>query len=206
VLVPISRVALAAADRPGVAFDAFFTHILMHELMHGLGPHDISVGGRATTVRAELKETYSALEEAKADISGLWALQYLVDKGTLGRSLERSMYTTFLASCFRTLRFGLSDSHARGMAVQLNRLLDKGAFTVNADGTFAVDHARVKGAVAEVTRELITIQAEGNAAKARELLTTLAVIRPQVQGVIDRMKTVPVDIEPRFTAADELSR
>ena len=205
VLLPISKVALAAADRPGVSFDAFFTHILMHELMHGLGPHDITVGGRATTVREELKDAYSALEEAKADISGLWALQYLVDKGTLDRSLARSMYTTFLASAFRTLRFGLSDSHARGIAIQLNTLLDKGAFTVNADGTFAVDHGRVKPAVAELTRDLITIQGTGNAARARELLTTMAVVRPPVQRVLDRLKAVPVDIEPRFTAAEELA-
>ena len=197
---------LAAADRPGVSFEAFFTHILMHELMHGLGPHNITLGGRATTVREELKESYSTLEEAKADISGLWALQYLVDKGMLDRSLERSMYTTFLASAFRTLRFGLSDAHARGMALQLNTLLDKGAFKVSADGTFAVDHARVKTAVAELAGELITIQGKGNAARARELLTTLAVVRPQVQRALDRMKAVPVDIEPRFTAAEELGR
>jgi hypothetical protein len=205
VLVPISRVALAAADRPGVSFEAFFTHILMHELMHGLGPHDIKVGGRTTTVREELKDAYSSLEEAKADISGLWALQYLVDKGTLPRSLERSIYTTFLASAFRTIRFGLSSSHARGIAIQLNTLLDKGAFEVNADGTFAVDHARVKTAVAELTRDLITIQGEGNAARARELLTTMAIVRPPVQRVLDRLKAVPVDIEPRFTAAETLS-
>ena len=206
VLLPISKVALAAADRPGVSFDAFFTHILMHELMHGLGPHDITLGGRATTVREELKETYSVLEEAKADVSGLWALQYLVDKGTLDRSLERSMYTTFLASCFRTIRFGLSSSHARGIAIQLNTLLDKGAFKVNPDGTFAVDHGRIKPAVAELTRDLITIQGEGNATRARELLTTMAVVRPTVQRVLDRLKAVPVDIEPKFTAAEELAR
>ena len=205
VLLPISRVALAAADRAGVSFDAFFTHILMHELMHGLGPHDIRIGGRATTVREELKDAYSTLEEAKADISGLWALQYLVDKGTLPRSLERSMYTTFLASAFRTIRFGLSSSHARGIAIQLNTLLDKGAFKVNADGTFAVDHARVKTAVAELSGELITIQGEGNGARARELLTTMAVVRPPVQRVLDRLKSVPVDIEPRFTAAEQLA-
>lgn len=206
VLLPISKVALAAADRPGVSFDAFFTHILMHELMHGLGPHDIRVGGRATTVREELKDAYSVLEEAKADISGLWALQYLVDKGTLDRSLERSMYTTFLASSFRTIRFGLSSSHARGIAIQLNTLLDKGAFKVNPDGTFAVDHARIKQAVAELTRDLITIQGEGNSARARELLTTMAVVRPPVQRVLVRLKGVPVDIEPQFTAAEALAR
>jgi hypothetical protein len=206
VLRPISRVALAAADRPAVSFDAFFTHILMHELMHGLGPHDITVGGRATTVRAELKESYSAMEEAKADISGLWALQYLVDKGMLDRALERSMYTTFLASAFRTIRFGLSSSHARGIAMQLNTLLDKGAFRVNADGTFAVDHARIKPAVAELTRELITIQARGDAAGAQELLKAMAIVRPQVQRVLDRLKAVPVDIKPEFTAAEALTR
>ena len=77
VLLPIAKVALTPADRKNVSFDAFFTHILMHELMHGLGPHNITVGGRATTVRQELKETYSAIEEAKADVSGLWALAQL---------------------------------------------------------------------------------------------------------------------------------
>ena len=79
VLLPISKIALPAADQAKVSFDAFFTHILMHELMHGLGPHNITVGGRQTTVRQELKETYSAIEEAKADVSGLWALRYLAD-------------------------------------------------------------------------------------------------------------------------------
>ena len=128
-----------------------------------------------------------------------------MDKGTLARSLERSMYTTFLASSFRTIRFGLSSPHARGIAIQLNTLLDKGAFKVNADGTFAVDHGRIKPAVAELTRDLITIQGEGNAARARELLATMAVVRPPVQRVLDRLKAVPVDIEPRFTAAEELA-
>ncbi len=139
VLRPIAAVALAPADRANVAFDAFFTHILMHELVHGLGPHALTVNGRATTVRQELKDTYSAIEEAKADAAGLFALQFLVDKGTLPKSMEQTMYTTFLASAFRSIRFGITEAHGRGQAVQLNYLLDQGAFTVNADGTFAVD-------------------------------------------------------------------
>ena len=106
VLLPISKVALAAKDQANVAFDAFFTHILMHELMHGLGPHNIIVGGRPTTVRQELKETYSTIEEAKADISGLFALQFLVDRGKLDKKFEQTMYTTYLASMFRSIRFG----------------------------------------------------------------------------------------------------
>ncbi len=85
VLEPIAKVALPAPQQENVSFDAFFTHILMHELMHGLGPHNISVGGRQTTVRQELKETYSAIEEAKADVSGLWALKQLADAGKIDK-------------------------------------------------------------------------------------------------------------------------
>jgi hypothetical protein len=204
VLVPIAQVALAPADRGTIAFDAFFTHILMHELVHGLGPHGISVGGRATTVRQELKDTYSAIEEAKADIAGLFALQFLVDRGQLPKELERTMYTTFLASAFRSIRFGINEAHGRGQAVQLNYLLDKKAFVVNADGTFAVATGAIRDAVAALTREIMTLQAEGDYAAARTMLDTLGTIRPETQAVLDKLKDVPVDIAPRFTSATAL--
>jgi hypothetical protein len=206
VLVPISKIALASADRPNLDFEAFFTHILMHELMHGLGPQRIRVSGRDSTVRLELKDLYSAIEEAKADISGLWALQQLVDKGTLDRSFERTMYTTFLASAFRSIRFGINEAHGRGQALQLNRLLDAGAFRVAADGTFSVDATRVKAAVADLTRELMTIEAHGDYVAAKQLLETMAVNRPQTLRVLERLETIPVDIEPRFTTAERLTR
>ena len=206
VLLPISKVALAAGDRGDLDFDAFFTHILMHELMHGLGPGNIRVGGRETTVRLELKDAYSAIEEAKADISGLWALQQLVDRGVLDHSLERTMYTTFLASAFRSIRFGTGDAHGRGQALQLNRLLDAGAFRVAADGTFAVDRATIKGAVAALTAELMTLEAHGDYAGAKALLAQQAVVRPETRRVLERLQDVPVDILPRFTTAEALSR
>src|SRR6266550_1660089 len=93
-LIPISRVVLAPAQQNNLAFDAFFTHILMHELMHGLGPHNITVNGQSTTVRLELKDRYSSIEEAKADVTGLWALQYLIDKGVIEKEMQRTLYTT----------------------------------------------------------------------------------------------------------------
>ncbi|MFO7276274.1 MAG: hypothetical protein DIU56_004485 [Pseudomonadota bacterium] len=205
VLKPISRIVLAREDHDAVAFEPFFTHILMHELMHGLGPQTIRVGARETTVRQELKELNGPLEEAKADVSGLWALQYLMDKGVIDKSQERAMYVTFLASSFRTLRFGLGSAHARGMAVQLNHLLDSGAVSIGADGTFSLDLERAKAAVTELTRRLMTIQAQGDYAGAKELFDRMAVIRPQVQAAIDRLTDVPVDIAPRFVTAEELT-
>src|SRR4026209_1694444 len=157
VLVPISKIALPAADQSKIAFDAFFTHILMHELMHGLGPHNITVGGRKTTVRQELKETYSAIEEAKADVSGLWALRYLADHKQLDPAIAKTMYTTFLASAFRSIRFGVNEAHGRGIAIQMNYLLDAGAFKVRPGGTFAVDDAKIADAVTALTRDIMTL-------------------------------------------------
>jgi peptidase M49-like protein len=203
-LKPISEIVLGAADRPALSFDAFFTHIVMHELMHGLGPHSITVNGRATTVRQELKETYSFMEEAKADISGLFALQHLIDKGSLPRSLESSMYTTFLASAFRSIRFGVNEAHGKGIAVQLNYLLDQGGFTVRPDGTFAVNPDRIKEGVTTLTRDLMTIEAEGDYAKAKALGERLGVVRPPVERALDKLLSIPVDIEPRFTTAAQL--
>ena len=204
VLQPIAKVALTPKDQPNVAFDAFFTHILMHELMHGLGPHNITVGGRVTTVRQEFKETYSAMEEAKADISGLFALQFLVDKGQLEKQYEQTMYTTYLASMFRSIRFGLNEAHGRGVAMQLNYFLDNGGVTVSADGTFAVNPSKIKENVVNLTRDLMTMQAVGGYNDAKQMIEKLAVVRPPVQVILDRLKDVPVDIEPRFVTAEQL--
>jgi hypothetical protein len=201
VLVPIAGTVLAPADRKNVTFDAFFTHILMHELMHGLGPHEVAGHG---TVRAALQETYSAIEEAKADASGLWAMQVLVDKGVLDRAFEHTMYTTFLASAFRSIRFGLEEAHGKGIALQLNTLLDAGAVVVAPGGTFSVDPAKVKDAVRALTTELLMLEANGDHAKAAEVIRTRAVIRPEVKRLLDKLTKVPIDIEPRFVTAQKL--
>jgi hypothetical protein len=205
VLTPISKVALSSADQARVSFDAFFTHILMHELMHGLGPHNITVAGKATTVRQELKETYSAIEEAKADASGLWALAELARARHVDAAIAKTMYTTFLASAFRSIRFGINEAHGRGIAIQLNYLLDAGGFRVSSDGTFAIDESKVAGAVTSLTRELMTLQAEGNYKKAKALIEELGVVRPQVQKILDKLAAVPVDIEPRFITAEKIA-
>lgn len=206
VLLPISTIALSAADHQKVSFEAFFTHILMHELMHGLGPHDITVGGRRTTVRHELKETYSAIEEAKADASGLWALRYLADHKLIDAGIIKTMYTTFLASAFRSIRFGVTEPHGRGIAIQMNYLLDAGGFKVRPDGSFTVDASKIGDGVASLTREVMTLQAEGSYAKAKALIERLGIVRPEVQKVLDKLVGIPIDIEAKFTTAETLTR
>jgi hypothetical protein len=209
-LTPIAKLVLRPEAQADLDFDSFFTHILAHEITHGLGPHITKNGGKESTPRQDLKDTYSTIEEAKADMAGLWALAYMMDKGQLkdtlgqGERAERKLYNTFLASAFRTLHFGLTDSHARGMAIQLNYLLDKGAFVSHGDGTFSTDFGKVKQAVIDLNREFLTIEATGDYARAKDMMTKYVVIRPDVQKALDKMKVVPNDIRPAFTTATML--
>ncbi len=201
VLEPISRVALDQNQLGLVSFESFFTHILAHELMHGLGPHTITVNGEETTVRKSMKELSSAMEEAKADISGLFALDYLIERGVVTHISRDQLYTTFLASVFRTLRFGVASAHGRGMVLQVNFLLDEGGFEyVPETETFRVNHERVGEAVRKLTSLIMTIQAEGDYNRAAELLKTYVVIRPEIQKTLDALSQIPVDIEPLFPA------
>jgi hypothetical protein len=202
-LTPIAKLVLAPQAQASLQFESFFTHILAHEMSHGIGPHQITVNGKASTPRQELKELYSAIEEAKADVLGLYMLQFLADKGYVKQD-EKSLYTTFLASSFRTLRFGLLEAHGKGMAVQFNYLTDKGAF-VYRNGVWEVDAAKIKGAVRDLAHDLLTIEATGDYAGAKQMFDKLAILRPDTAATIARMNNLPVDIRVSFVTADAIA-
>jgi len=213
VLLPVAKRLLPDQAQSDVNFQAFFTHIVAHELMHGLGPHEITVTARkhSSTPRLELKEVYGPIEEAKADVTGLFALQFLIDQGQaragqpLAGLTEKNLYTTYVASSFRSLRFGATEAHARGQAVQINYLLDKGAVVAQPDGRFAVDVMKMKQAVRDLDHELLTLEATGDYAGAKRMLDRMGVIRPQTRHVLDTLADIPVDIEPLYVTAQQLA-
>jgi len=186
-LEPIAKRVLASGDQGDLSFNAFFTHILAHEMTHGIGPQN--------NVRQYLKELHSAIEEAKADATGLFMMQYLFDHKLLPAA-EKPLYTTFLASSFRTLRFGVHEAHGKGMALQFNYLMDKGAFVARPDGTFAVDFAKIQPAVRDLVHDLLTIEATGDYAGAKKMLDELGVLRPALQQALSKLTDIPTDIEP----------
>lgn len=206
-LEPIAKRMLTPASQKDLSFDSFFTHILAHELSHGIGPHQITVAGRATSPRQELKELYSAIEEAKADVTGLYMLQHLYDRKLIPATpaTERQLYTTFLASTFRTLRFGLNDAHGKGMAMQVNYITDKGGFIAHPDGTFEVNFEKIRGALRDLDHDLLTIEATGDYAGAKKMLDGLGVIRPNMQKALNGLAGIPVDIQPVFVTANQVA-
>jgi len=187
ILDPIAHRVLSGGDQRDLSFNAFFTHILAHEMSHGIGPQN--------NVRQSLKELHSAIEEAKADATGLFFLQYMYDHKLLPAA-EKSLYVTFLASSFRTLRFGVHEAHGKGMALQFNYLLDKGGFVARPDGTFGVDSAKIQGAVRDLVHDLLTIEATGDYARAKKMLDEMGVIRPELAQAIGKLSDIPTDIEP----------
>ncbi|HLF20121.1 MAG TPA: hypothetical protein VI704_04990, partial [Bacteroidota bacterium] len=152
--------------------------------------------------RQAMKDLSSALEEAKADISGLFLLQYLIDKGELEQSFEKKMYATYLAGTFRSIRFGIKEAHGKGMALQFNYLLDEQAFTYDEKTEkFGVDFDKIKDGMKKLASEIMTIQAEGSYDKAKTMLDKYAVMNPHMQKVLDKLTDIPVDIEPRYPLA-----
>jgi hypothetical protein len=180
-LTPITKTGAAPGrpEGPGLRF-LLHPHPGARDHARPRPARDRARNGQASTPRQDLKDAYSTIEEAKADVTGLWALAYMMDKGQLkdslgqGAAAERKLYNTFLASSFRTLHFGLTDSHARGMAIQVNYLLDKGGFVSHGDGTFSVDFKKIRGAVADLDREFLTIEATGDYARAQELMKRMS--------------------------------
>ncbi len=194
ILVPLVGELIAADQRQYVTFDAFFENVMLHEVAHGLGIKNTI--NRKGTVREALKEHYSAVEEEKADVLGLHMVAALRDRGELAQGLLEDNYVTFLASIFRSVRFGTGDAHGRANMVTLSFLRERGAFTRDSAGAYRVDFAAMRTAIAELAGMLLTIQGNGDHAAAGELLAARGVVPDEVRAALERAdaKGIPVDL------------
>lgn len=197
--MPVAKEAISEADLALVAFDSYFNHIMLHEVAHGLGPGTIEIDGKKTTVNKELKELYSVIEEAKADITGLYTLNFMIEKGVYPKEMKKNLYSTYLGGIFRSVRFGLEKAHGGANAIQLNYLQEKGGFTFDeATGRFAVNNEKIADAVKQLTTEVLMIEALGDYAQAKEFIGKYKNISSQLQSVLDKVKQVPRDIRPIY--------
>jgi hypothetical protein len=206
ILLPIAGRILQPELLADVTFDAFFNHILLHEISHGLGPGVLTLpDGTKTTVNLVLRETYSAIEEAKADTLGIYNAIYLAGKGVLEPGSERRTRASVLAGFFRSVRFGITEAHGRSNIIQFNYLREAGAVTHDpATGRFGLKPDLFDKAVRSLAGALLRIQAEGDLAAARALLARYGEMPPEVRGALDRLDGVPVDIRPHYTLGSRL--
>lgn len=196
ILLPISDVLIAEDQRKHVTFDAFFANTMYHEVAHGLGLGYLS-DNKKVTVRESLQETYTSIEEGKADILGLFIVDQLHTMGELGDVDIRDYYTTFMASIFRSIRFGVSSAHGKANMMRFYFFQEKGAFVRDAEtGTYRIDYDKMKAAMNELTTRILTIQGDGDYASAKAWIDTDGAVRPELQQDLDRLMQVniPVDV------------
>ena len=198
ILTPIAEKVLPEGTAGNLDFDAYFHFILMHELSHGLGPGKITLEGRETEVRLELKDLYSAMEEAKADALGVLNLFVLADSGIVGADIVEHLPWTFTAGIFRTARFGTTEAHGLGIVIQANYLMAKGAIAVDENGRFFPVPEKFRDAFVDLTHDLLMLQAEGSYEKAQAMVDQYGAVTPELAAALAGLSDIPVDIDPVF--------
>ena len=197
--IPITNRVMDPETLKHVSFNAFFTHTLLHEMSHGLGPGNIVKNGKKTTVSRELKELYSTIEEAKADTLGVYNGYFLTDKGEFEKGFGDELAATFICGIFRSVRFGINEAHGGGNVIIFNYLTDMGVISFNRNtGQFHVNSGKVRDSITQLATLLLTMQATGDYAGTKQFVQTYRVIRPEMKQALDSLKDVPVDIRPIF--------
>lgn len=194
ILLPISDILIAEEQRKHITFDAFFANTMFHEVAHGLGIKN-TINGKGD-VRSAIKEQYSALEEGKADILGLYMVTKLNEMGELGEADLMDNYVTFMAGIFRSVRFGAASSHGKANMIRFNYFLEKEAFTKRQDGTYAIDMDKMKQASADLAGLILQIQGDGDYEAAKNLVIEKGIITEDLQADLDKIDAagIPVDI------------
>ncbi len=199
ILAPMASLVLVPDQAARVSKKYMTLETLFHELSHSLGPGSITLNGRATTVNAELKEIYSASEEGKADVMGVWNILFMMDKGEIPAAERPELFDTYLAGLFRSMRFGVDDAHGRGAAMQYGYLLSKGAFTWDAAaGRYRVDDDAMAAGVRDLVHDLVVLQGNGDYAGMNAFFAAHARLDDHARAVIATMTAIPVDIQPIY--------
>ena len=202
ILVPISDVLMTPESRENIKFDAFFANVMFHEVAHGMGIKN-TLDGKGT-VRHALKEQYSAIEEAKADILGLYLVTKLSEMGEYTNSTLEENYTTFMAGIFRSVRFGASSAHGKANMLTFNFLEKEGAFTRNEEGLYAINFENMKAAVAKLGGEILKAQGDGNYEFVKEWIATDGVIKPTLQADLDKVNGMGIPKDIYYEMSPEL--
>jgi hypothetical protein len=202
ILVPIADTVLDPSQRDMIDFDIFFSNVLLHELSHGLGPGEITLAdGTQTTVNQALKTLYSAIEEAKADIMGLYNTAYLTQQGYFSKDHEMKAYVNFLPGFFRAIRFGATSAHGKANMMEFNYMKEKGAIELDPEtGRFHANLDKMPGAVRAMTKELCMIQALGDYDAAERFIAKYGNMVPEVEQQLEKMNSIPTDIELVYEA------
>ena len=199
-MLPIARKLMRPDQAAKVSEDGYLAGVLLHEIAHELGPVYARRGEQQLSINEAIGPAYGGLEEAKADVVGMFGLKWLVDKGALPKIRLAEYYDSYVAGIFRTLRFGTGEAHGMAQMMEFNFLSQEKAITRDpATGRYAVDQARMPPAIMKLAKELLEIEASGDRMRAENWFKKYGTMPAELKASLQAAKDVPVDIDPKFS-------
>ena len=195
VILPLAAKVMESAQAKQASAEGYLASTVLHEICHGLGPAFSRRSGRQMDIREAMAGAFSGLEEAKADVVGMFALKWLVDRGVLQKSRLEEYYASYVAGIFRTVRFGVGEAHGRAEMMEFNYLSEQGAI-VNRGARYAVEYAKMPDAIARLAKELLEQEATGDRARAEAWFRKYDVVPPALRAALDAATDVPIDVDP----------
>jgi len=199
VVLPIARKLMRADQASRVSNDGYMTCVLMHEISHELGPAYARRGDRQVEITEAIGPAYGGLEEAKADVVGMFGVKWLADKGELPKARLPEYYDSYVAGIFRSLRYGTAEAHGAAQLMEFNYLSQEKVIVRDpATGRYSTDLAKIPSAISRLSRELLEIEAAGDRARAENWFKKYGVMPPELKTALQNAKDVPVDVDPVF--------
>jgi hypothetical protein len=201
VMVPIAHAMMEPEQAAKVTSDSYLVGTVMHEICHGLGPVFSRTAAGKIEIREALGPLYGGLEEAKADVTGMFAVQWLVDHAVLPKKNLDGYYASYVDDLFRTVRFGTAEAHAQAEMMELNYLLERGALVRDRRGRYAIDYDKMPAAMANLSKELLVIEATGDRPRGEQLLAKYGAMSDELKRDLKATSGIPIDIDPIFSFA-----
>jgi hypothetical protein len=204
VILPVAKRLMKPQQAAKVSADGILTFVILHEICHGLGPAFARAGGKQVDIGESIGAAYSGLEEAKADVVGMFGLNWLIDHGALPKARLEEYYASYLAETFRAVRFGTGDAHGRAQMMEFNYLRERNAITRDEAGKYAVDFGKMPDVIASLAKQLLEIEATGDRARAENWFKKYDTMPADLKSAMAAANSLPVDIEPVFSFAREV--
>src|SRR5580700_3979831 len=199
VVLPVAKHVMLPAQADKASGEGYLLATIMHEMSHGLGPAFARTAAGKVDIREAIGPAYSGLEEAKADVVGMFCLQWLVDHDVLPRNKLEEYYASYVAGIFRTVRFGVAEAHGQAEMMEFNYLSERGVIQRQSSGRYAIDYERMPGGIRDLAKELLEIEATGDRARAENWFKKYGTMPAELQASLKSAASVPVDVDPAFS-------
>lgn len=198
VILPVALKLMDPKQAAKATGDGYMQDTIMHEIAHGLGPAFARTAAGKVSIRESIGHAFSGLEEAKADVVGLFGLKFLVDQGVFPKEKLEEYYASYVAGIFRTVRFGTAEAHGQAEMMEFNYLSERGAIRRNASGRYEIDYGKMPAALADLAKELLEIEATGDRARCEDWFKKYGQMPEELKAALKAASDVPVDVDPVF--------